>query len=118
MDIARDSESGVVVVAPIGRIDARGAAKLAARLEAAASARPDCLVVDMSDVSYIGSKGLQVLLAALFDARSSDGELRLAGVCANVLHILEIIHFDRLFTICDSVEDAVTARARVLACCG
>jgi anti-anti-sigma factor len=61
----------------------------------------------MGGVDYIGSKGLQALLEALAACRSLGGDLKLAAVSPNVLHILRMIKFDELFSICEAVDQAV-----------
>jgi anti-sigma B factor antagonist len=65
------------------------------------------LVVDMSDVTFIGSKGLQALLSALAECRHRGGDLKLAGVSPNVMYVLRMVEFDRIFSLCACVESAI-----------
>jgi anti-anti-sigma factor len=101
------SIDGVTVVSPRGRVDSQSAGHLGDILRSAMSNMPPLLVVDMSGVNYIGSKGLQALLSALSECRHAGGDLKLAGVSPNVMHVLNIIQFDRLFSICRCVDSAL-----------
>jgi len=101
------SIDGVTVVAPRGRVDSQSAGQLGNILRSAMSNVPPLLVVDMSGINYIGSKGLQALLGALSECRHAGGDLKLASVSPNVMHVLNIIQFDRLFSICHCVDSAL-----------
>jgi anti-sigma B factor antagonist len=107
MSVPLRKAAGVAVVVPVRRIDSHGAELLETDLRSAAGSETRRLVVDMSSVDYIGSKGLQALVAALVDCRRNGGDLKLAGVTPNVLHVLRITMFDKLFPVCSTVEAAV-----------
>jgi anti-anti-sigma factor len=101
------SEDGITIVAPEGRVDALGAAHMATVLEARVAHEDRRIVVDMAEVRFIGSKGLQALLQALSACRSFGGDLKLARVCAQVRRTLEMIRFDDIFSVCESVDEAI-----------
>lgn len=57
------------------------------------------LEVDLSDVSYLDSSALGMLLMLRDKAKSSSREVQLAGVKGSVRQVLDIANFSKLFTI-------------------
>ena len=66
--------------------------------EMAAAARR-AFVVDMGEVERIDSAGLGMLLVMLEHAKRQASEVVLLNPTAKVQSILEMVHFNRLFTI-------------------
>jgi anti-sigma B factor antagonist len=107
MSVTQLTGDGITVVVPAERVDSHGAERLGNALQLAISAKVRRLVVDMSGVTYIGSKGLQALISALAECRHRGGDLKLAGATPNVMHVLDLIQFDRVFSMCACVESAI-----------
>lgn len=105
---ARQTEKGVTVLVPSGRLDVTGAPALKdAVTEAVKSGQPR-LVIDMEGVSFVDSSGLGSVIAALKQARSSQGDVRLAAPNQQVRVVLELTTLDRVFPYYATVEDALT----------
>ena len=105
---SRQTEKGVTVLAPSGRLDVAGAPALKAAVsEAVGDGRPR-LVIDMEGVSFVDSSGLGSVVAALKQARSSKGDLRLAAPNQQVRVVLELTTLDRVFPYYATVEDALS----------
>lgn len=79
---------------------------LSQRLQAAVDAGHRALVIDLSEVEFIDSTGLSVLLSVLRRVTQANG--RLALVCANptVLRLFHVTSLDRTFDIFDGREAA------------
>lgn len=99
---------GATVVALAGEVNSLNAPTLHAALVALANERPKCLVVDLTDVSYIDSAGMGTLVEILRRARAYKGKMMLCGVVGHVRSVIEITKLDHLFTICDNAEQAAT----------
>ncbi len=99
-------EKAVCVVTAYGRIDAATAPDLEEQLSVRLAEGNIRIAVDMSDVSYISSSGLKVLLAALRQARRQKGQLVLCGLQPKVASILEMIGFDQVFPIAQDLAAA------------
>jgi anti-sigma B factor antagonist len=65
------------------------------------------LVFDLSEVACLDSAGVDALLRCLQEASSRDGDLKLAGVSAELGAILEWTKAGRLFEVFESASDAV-----------
>jgi anti-sigma B factor antagonist len=104
----RQTDSGVTVVAPNGRLDVAGAPALKEAIGNAVKDGPPRLVIDMEGVSFVDSTGLGSVIAALKLVRSSKGDLRLAAPNQQVRVVLELTTLDRVFAYYPTVEDALT----------
>jgi anti-anti-sigma factor len=90
-----------------GRIDHSSAPELDKALRGITGEGRYNLVVDLSDVPYIGSAGLKVLQSAAKTARGAllGGDVRLTGLTPHVKEIFDTIGFTQLFKIySDSLE--------------
>jgi anti-sigma B factor antagonist len=104
----RQTDAGVTVVAPSGRLDVAGAPALKAVIGDAVKTGAPRLVIDMEGVSFVDSTGLGSVIAALKLVRSSKGDLRLAAPNQQVRVVLELTTLDRVFAYYPTVEDALT----------
>jgi anti-anti-sigma factor len=97
----------VAVIKLAGEIDLRTARTVRTGLVDVAEAGFRRIVVDFEQVRFCDATGLGALVAAHNRLRADGGELRLAGVQAAQRRIFRITGLDRLFTLHESVEDAV-----------
>ena len=98
--------SEIRVVTPRGRIDAATSPQLEEELQRCLAAGCLRLVVDFSEVRYLSSSALKVLLVTLREARAQGGDIRLAALCERVREIFEIAGFHHLFALDGTVDEA------------
>jgi anti-sigma B factor antagonist len=65
------------------------------------------LVVDMSDVKWMNSSGLGVLMVGLTTLRSSGGDLKLIHVPDRVMRPIKITKLDQILQMYDSADEAI-----------
>ena len=65
------------------------------------------LIVDMAEVQFCDSSGLSALLIADRAMREHGGSVHLVHVNKKVMDLMKISQLDRLFTINDTVADAI-----------
>jgi anti-sigma B factor antagonist len=108
-DVRSAEREGVRVVEVEGEIDILTAPALAAALSDD-GARADALVLDLAKVPFVSSPGLRLIVSAHRRLSQRRG-LALAGLHANVAHVLEIVGLaDELLVAAD-----VPAAIRLLA---
>ena len=107
--VDRTSHAGAVVVAPVGDVDMSRSPDLRQTLREVLSARPQRVVVDLTDVGYMDSSGLATLVEAMRQAKASRIGLVLCGLSEKVRAIFEIARLHQFFTIVESVEAAVSS---------
>ena len=95
----REDSNGRAVVAVRGEIDVATSPTLRTELYAIIDAGARELVVDLSELGFIDSSGLGVLVAALKHMREREGELILAGLQQPARRVFEITDLTELFTI-------------------
>ncbi|MBM3135104.1 MAG: STAS domain-containing protein [Chloroflexi bacterium] len=108
MQITHKQLSRVDLVAVNGRVDASTAPQLQDVLRSIFDERRFRVVLDLSEMSYMSSAGLKVLLAALKEAkRWNRGDLRLATLQPQVQDTLNLVGLLQLFRIYPNTVEAV-----------
>ena len=105
---SRTTDTGVTVLAPVGRLDVVGAPALKEAVTEAVKDGQPRLIIDLEGVSFVDSSGLGSVVAALKQVRSSKGDLRLAAPNQQVRVVLELTALDRVFPYYATVEEALT----------
>jgi anti-anti-sigma factor len=103
---------GALILKPSRRIDSSSAKAFEDDANALVDAGPKLVVVDASDLDYISSAGLRVILTTAKKAKAGGGGLTIACAKANVKEVLSVSGFDNIFGLHDSVELAIAALAR------
>jgi anti-anti-sigma factor len=108
MQVTHKQLSRVDLVAVNGRVDANTAPQLQDALRSTFDERRFRVVLDLSEMSYMSSAGLKVLLAALKEAkRWNRGDLRLAALQPQVHDTLNLVGLLQLFKIYPNTVEAV-----------
>ena len=109
MDLHPEIRGSVKVVTPAGRIDHANADGFQHALEphlALCRENNPALVLDMSQVDYISSVGLRVLMLAAKQAKAQNGRIAIAALTPLVKEVFEISRFNLVFDLFDDVETA------------
>ena len=102
--------SDCVVVTVRGDVDVRTTAQLSRTLEAAAtSSRTPCLIIDMTDLSFIDSAGLGVLIHAQNRAQARGASVVLVHPPRLVRRLLTGTQLQHRFAAYDTLDDALAA---------
>jgi len=98
------------VFSPSGAIDLHVSPELRASLRAIIDdEKPKRLVVDLSQVPYIDSSGIAVLIGAMQSLELEGGTFMLSGAQDGVRMILESAKLDQYFRLFPDVESAAAA---------
>jgi anti-sigma B factor antagonist len=98
---------GAIVLVVQGDADLHVAAELRERLTRTIDEGASALVVDLSDVTFVDSMALGVLLGAMKRMRAAGGRLRLVVARPEVRRIFEITLLDRVLAIDATREEAL-----------
>ena len=100
-------EPDISVVALVGRLTlGRETAAFEAAVAELLAKGERKVVLDLTQLDYVDSAGLGVILAAASKVRQSEGALRLAGVGGRVLHVLKLTHTDSVLSLDPDVRSA------------
>jgi anti-sigma B factor antagonist len=110
MDWRLRNDGGRLVAMPTGRVDEDSWKDFSEHLNAAvleaAGAKLSSLVIDLSGLEYMTSKGLRALTVAKNEARGAV-TIRLAAPNPTMRRILSISRYDMLFGVVDDVDSAI-----------
>jgi len=90
-----------------GEIDLHVSPSVTASLNSMIEKKPERLVVDLSDVTYIDSAGLAALIGAMQKVEGYGGKFLLAGLQETVRSIFEISRLDQVFQIFPDADAAL-----------
>lgn len=110
MNISEVNEGAVLAIAVTGRVDSTTARQLEEMLPERVQSAPRVLL-DLTDVQYVSSAGLRVMLKAAKMAKGTGHDLVLAGLAPQVHEVFHMIGFDSLFRIFPDRAAAMTALA-------
>lgn len=101
MDLSFDvvDHGGIPVLAVTGEIDVYTAPSLRQQLVELSQKGATTAVVDLSDVSFVDSTGLGVLVSGLKRFREAGGDLPLVVTQPQILKVLEITGLATVFTV-------------------
>jgi anti-sigma B factor antagonist len=100
---------GFTVIELGGEIDVYTAPKLRERLVSLVESGSYQLIVDMESVEFLDSTGLGVLVGGLKRVRNHEGWIDLVCTQSRILRIFRITGLNRVFSIYDTVPEAIAA---------
>ena len=102
---------GIPVLGTAGELDVYTAPRLREQLLDLAHSGHATVVVDLTEVSFVDSTGLGVLVSGLKRFREAGGDLRLVVTAPQILKVLEITGLSSVFSVHETAL-AATAGAR------
>jgi anti-sigma B factor antagonist len=109
LTIATRQAEGRTVVSVAGEIDVYTAPRLREEITELVAAGTYDIVIDMSEVEFLDSTGLGVLVGGLKKVRAHDGSLQLVCNQDRLLKIFRITGLAKVFVIHDTAEAALAA---------
>jgi anti-sigma B factor antagonist len=107
-DVTENLRDDSAVVSAAGEIDLATSPALRTRLQEAIKVHR-LVIVDLSDVTFIDSTGLGVLIGGLRRVNEGGGEMRIVIADPRVLKIFEITGLTGLFSIHPTLAEATSA---------
>jgi anti-sigma B factor antagonist len=105
LDVRRD-EGGVVISAH-GSVDALDAPQLQEQLQRLIPQTRQVIVLDLSDLDFIGPDGLDALLTVRNALQVHHGQIRLVHPNPEIHRMLEVTRLTEILPIFDTVEQAL-----------
>lgn len=111
MEVSYGRSSDAVIVAPVGRVDEASweefGSYLTEGVEKAATQSCRTLIIDLSGIEYMSSRGLRALTMAKQEGIGASVSVRLAMPNDIMREILAISRYDRLFAVDDALPASV-----------
>lgn len=109
MDIIEKTSGSITIVLLKGRLDTATAPEVQSRLLQLFQEGKKYMILDFSEVNYLASAGMRVLLILAKHAKGLAGRLMLAALLPTPHDVLSITGFLPYFEIYETVEKAVSA---------
>ncbi len=109
MNLTDETKNGVIVFSPEGRIDTRSSSAF----EQGVMSRVDSaegqvnVVMNFTELDYINSTGMRVLLILAKRLSGVSGKLVLCEMKDHIVEVFKISGFNQILTIVGSEEDAL-----------
>jgi anti-sigma B factor antagonist len=109
MEFAHDQAGEVAIVKLTGRLDSSTAQPTEENFVQMLGSGTPRLAIDMSQLEYISSAGLRVLLVVAKKVQQAKGKMVLFGLVPNVREVFSVSGFDKIFAIHPDAAAAVAA---------
>jgi len=108
MKLTDREQNGIVILSPKGKImGGPDASLLHDKLYECIEQKKKKVIVDLSEVDWMNSTGLGILISSYTTLRNSDGMLKLANVTDKIQSLLTITKLVTVFEAYNSVEEAI-----------
>ena len=105
MDVRRVGSA--VVIAVRGSASMVDAPRLGEELQRLADRPHTTIILDLTDLNFIGAEGIDALLLARERLNVQQGQIRLVHPNKEIRRILELTRLTKIFPIFDSIEEAL-----------
>lgn len=112
LTITTSNKNGAVVVHCAGEIDVATAAQLRDVVQQVFADGSRAVALDMSEVSFMDSTGLGVVVGRLKTLRRAGGNLTIAVTADRVRRVFEITGLDKVFVLHETADAAASAAAQ------
>lgn len=99
MKIGINEQNGKVVVSLAGEMDTAAALEMEKDLKTLCDKKVKEIVFDCTDLEYIASSGLRILLSILKSAKANGGNVVLQHVNEDIKDVFQLTGFINIFTI-------------------
>jgi len=100
-------DNEVVVLEIEGSIDAHTAQELDRAVKDLLAQSYSRLVLDVSQMSFISSAGLRIIVYADREASGRGGQVRICGLNLQVRRVFEMAALDECLQLCDGCQEAL-----------
>jgi anti-anti-sigma factor len=101
--------AGATVLSLIGMADMTQAPVLNERMMQATEARPHCLIIDLTRLTFLASVSIAALMRYHHECRTWKGSMIIAGANDDVFGTLRRARLNKVFTIVPTLEAAMAA---------
>ncbi len=109
MELKTQYDSDILIVTPAGRIDGSNAFDFQTAIDSAMADHNAAVIMDLSELTYISSAGLRVILLLAKKLKGQNSSLALCSLASSIMDVFEISGFGKIIPIHSSRSDAVSS---------
>lgn len=106
-----EKEAGIVIIAPVGSIDADTYAQFGAETDKVLASSPKGIIFDMKDVDYIASLGMSVIYKTKRVIEKNGGIIAVVNLQPQIKKVFDIVKFfpSQIFTTVQQAHEHLNA---------
>ena len=108
MEVKSYIENDVLIVVPSGKLDTFNAPKFGTELARLLEDKPESCLLDLSEVSFLSSSGLQVLLAGAKTSKKEGIHYRVFGMQEMVKDVFFLSGFNNFIESFETKKEALS----------
>ena len=108
LSITDQTKNGVQILSLIGRLDSTNALDFEKKIMEQLD-KHSIVLVDFSQLSFISSAGLRVILMAAKQAKQRSIQFALCGMDDNIRGVFEVSGFLRILQVYSNIDEAIAA---------
>ncbi len=89
-------------------IDRSQADEMMKEIETAVTTGESSIVLNLADLKYLNSSGLNILINILTKSRKAGGDVAICNINKKINELLVITKLNSVFNVCDSEEKAIS----------
>jgi anti-anti-sigma factor len=106
MEMKTSTQKGITVIEISGSLDSNTTQEAQDKITPMVTSKC-CFVLDLTKCTYISSAGLRLLLMLAKQLTAQEGRLALAGLCAEIMDVMETTGFSCFFKCYPSMQQAI-----------
>lgn len=107
MKIRKSKEGNLLILKPAGRLDSENSPSFEKTIQTAVEEGSKNIVVDLTEVNYMSSRGLRAFLTGAKCAQASGGKLVACGAQEAVQKVFDMTGVATLFGVLASYDEAL-----------
>lgn len=111
MELTTEQQGDVSVIKIMGDLDSSTSPDATTYIDGEIEAGHTTLVLDLTELTYLSSAGLRVILGAMRSARSAGGDMRPAIAEGNIKKVTDMAGFAKIMKTFETAEEAVESYA-------
>lgn len=104
-----EQEQNTFILKVAGRIDGSNAGEFQSKIQDSLPQEASSVILDLSDLDYVSSAGLRVILLLAKDLKSKKGKLSMCSVAGPVKDVFTISGFSAIIPTYDNRASALSA---------
>ena len=104
MKIDEKNETSTLYVG--GYLDAHTASKFESKIQEIIKSKKYNIILNFTDLEYISSAGLGVIMGNIEEIRNHDGDIKLTGMSDKIYRVFDLVGFPSLYEIYRTQEEA------------
>jgi len=106
LEIKAEEIDKIIILRLLGRLDASSSSILQQRLEILLKENYKIVILDFSNIDYLSSAGLRILLSYTKKFKELKGRLGIFSISKDVMEVIKITGFDKILSIYKSEKEA------------